>query len=231
MANGANYNNVIAQASQKYGIPDSLLTAQINQESGFNPNAVSPAGAEGIAQFMPATAQSIGLKNPFDPTEAIPAMAKYDAQNFNQFGNITKMLEAYNEGPNAVANGVIAPGVKSYANNIINAANGTQPTTTTTKSVCVTMSGVTDCPNNSTATTPSSGTANPTSHTGTGTGKTAASCGISDTPLITMPVTGTPLLTPCGLWDLAVGVLGLILVIAGFKQGAVSTAIKMIPLE
>ena len=147
MANGANYSNVIAQASQKYGIPDSLLTAQINQESGFNPNAVSPAGAEGIAQFMPATAQSIGLKNPFDPTEAIPAMAKYDAQNFNQFGNITQMLEAYNEGPNAVANGVIAPGVKSYANNIINAANGTQPTTTTTKSVCVTLKGFTDCPN------------------------------------------------------------------------------------
>ena len=229
MANGANYSNVINQAANTYGIPANLLTAQIQQESGFNPNAVSSEGAQGIAQFEPTTAQAIGLSNPFDPNASIMAMAKYDAQNFDRFGNVTQMLEAYNEGPNAVANGVLYPGVKSYANNIINAANGTQSTASSGSTYYTSKPGNLTVYMNTPTTTGSNGASSTASNaaSGTGTSTTTASCGINDTPLLTMPVTGTPLLTPCGLWDLVVGILGLILIIAGFKSGAPEAVMKM----
>ena len=68
-------------------------------ESNFNPYAGSPAGAQGIAQFMPSTAAAYGLRNPFDPEEAIDAQAHLMSDLIHQFGSPQLALAAYNAGP------------------------------------------------------------------------------------------------------------------------------------
>jgi soluble lytic murein transglycosylase-like protein len=80
-----------------------LLAAQLYAESGFNPFARSPAGAEGIAQFMPGTAAAIGLADPFDPDSAINAQAHLMRDLLGRFGSVPLALAAYNAGPGAVA--------------------------------------------------------------------------------------------------------------------------------
>jgi soluble lytic murein transglycosylase-like protein len=80
-----------------------MLAAQLMAESGFNPRAVSPAGAQGIAQFMPATARSYGLRDPFDPVAAIDAQAHLMSDLLRRFRSIPLALAAYNAGPGAVA--------------------------------------------------------------------------------------------------------------------------------
>jgi hypothetical protein len=80
-----------------------LLAAQLMAESNFNPNAVSPAGAQGIAQFMPATAASYGLDDPYDAIAAIEAQARMMGALLKQFGSVELALAAYNAGPGAVA--------------------------------------------------------------------------------------------------------------------------------
>jgi soluble lytic murein transglycosylase-like protein len=98
----AKYRQMIVQAAQKYNVQPVLIAAQLKAESDFNPNAVSPAGAQGIAQFMPGTGRSMGLTNPFDPRASIMAQAKLMSQLIKQFGSIPKALAAYNAGPGAV---------------------------------------------------------------------------------------------------------------------------------
>ncbi len=98
----ARYRGMIVDAAQKYNVQPILLAAQLRAESDFNPNSVSPAGAQGIAQFMPGTARSVGLSDPFDPRQAISAQAKLMAQLIRQFKSIPKALAAYNAGPGAV---------------------------------------------------------------------------------------------------------------------------------
>src|SRR5262252_261397 len=86
------------QAAQKAGIDPDIFVRQIQQESGFNPNAQSPAGAQGIAQFMPGTAQGMGV-DPHDPYAALDAAARLDAQHLAQYGgDWSKALAAYNAG-------------------------------------------------------------------------------------------------------------------------------------
>jgi soluble lytic murein transglycosylase-like protein len=80
-----------------------LLAAQLYAESGFNPFAVSPAGAQGIAQFMPGTARGMGLDDPFDATTAIDAQAHLMRDLLRRFGTVPLALAAYNAGPGAVA--------------------------------------------------------------------------------------------------------------------------------
>jgi soluble lytic murein transglycosylase-like protein len=87
----------------KWGVPAALLAAQIRAESNFDPGAVSPAGAAGIAQFMPATAASYGLGDPFDPEQAIDAQAHLMSDLLRQFGSPALALAAYNAGPGAVS--------------------------------------------------------------------------------------------------------------------------------
>jgi soluble lytic murein transglycosylase-like protein len=72
-------------------------------ESGFDPNAVSPAGAAGIAQFMPATAREWGLRNRFDPVASIAAQARFMGALLRQFRSVPLALAAYNAGPGAVS--------------------------------------------------------------------------------------------------------------------------------
>lgn len=85
-------------AATKYGVDPKVFLAQINQESGFNPNARSGAGASGIAQFMPGTAASYHI-DPMDPAQALDAAAHYDANELKAFGgDYHKALAAYNAG-------------------------------------------------------------------------------------------------------------------------------------
>lgn len=96
------YRRTIVDAAQQFNVQPLLLAAQLKAESDFNPNAVSSAGAQGIAQFMPGTARSVGLTNPFDPRASIMAQAKLMGLLIKQFGSIPKALAAYNAGPGAV---------------------------------------------------------------------------------------------------------------------------------
>ncbi|HEY8467070.1 MAG TPA: transglycosylase SLT domain-containing protein [Solirubrobacterales bacterium] len=93
----------LARAAARHGVSAPLLAAQLMAESGFNPLAVSPAGARGIAQFMPATAAAYGLQDPFDPVASIDAQARLMADLLRRFGSTELALAAYNAGPAAVA--------------------------------------------------------------------------------------------------------------------------------
>lgn len=93
----------IARASQRWNVGAALLSAQIYAESGFNPFARSPAGALGIAQLMPSTARSYGVRDPFDPGQAIDAQAHLMRDLLGRFGSVPLALAAYNAGPAPVA--------------------------------------------------------------------------------------------------------------------------------
>jgi soluble lytic murein transglycosylase-like protein len=93
----------ITAAAKKHGIDPALLAGLVKQESGFNPNAGSPAGARGLTQLMPGTAAGLGVTNVLDPLQSLDGGAKYLRQQLDAFGgDVTKALGAYNAGPGAV---------------------------------------------------------------------------------------------------------------------------------
>src|SRR6202047_1231394 len=94
---------LIESSARTQSLPVAFLTRLIWQESSFRPNTISPAGAQGIAQFMPKTADEPGLANPFDPEEATPKSAELLADLKQRFGNLG-LAAAYNAGPARVAN-------------------------------------------------------------------------------------------------------------------------------
>jgi len=100
---GGEYETQIAQAAARNGLDPAVLHGLIEQESGFDPSAVSSAGASGLTQLMPGTASSLGVANPLDPAESIEGGARYLGQLTTQFGGNTEdALAAYNAGPGAV---------------------------------------------------------------------------------------------------------------------------------
>jgi hypothetical protein len=99
----AAYAPAIARAAQRWNVSATLLAAQLYAESNFNPFAVSGAGAQGIAQFMPGTAAAMGLENPFDADQAIDAQARLMRDLLRRFPAIPLALAAYNAGPTPVA--------------------------------------------------------------------------------------------------------------------------------
>ena len=101
----------IVEASAKTeGLPIAFFTKLIWRESSFRPTAVSPAGAQGVAQFMPGTASERGLVDPFDPASAIPASAKFLGELKRRFGNLGLAAAAYNAGQTAVGNWLAGKG-------------------------------------------------------------------------------------------------------------------------
>ena len=105
---------LIEAAAQANQIPVDLFTRLIWKESTFRPTAVSPKGAQGIAQFMPGTASLRRLSDPFDPEEAIPAAASYLRDLVARFGNIGLAAAAYNAGEQRVSDWLAGEGGLPY---------------------------------------------------------------------------------------------------------------------
>jgi hypothetical protein len=95
----ARFRTALLRAATHWNVSASLLAAQLMAESNFDPYAGSPAGAQGIAQFMPSTAAAYGLENPYDPDEAIDAQGHLMSDLLRQFGSPQLALAAYNAGP------------------------------------------------------------------------------------------------------------------------------------
>jgi len=97
------YDNLISDASERYGVSFPLLKAIIKAESDFDPHAVSKKGATGLMQIMPENFKPLGIRDPFDPWQNINAGARYFKQMYDRFkGKLTLSLAAYNAGPTAV---------------------------------------------------------------------------------------------------------------------------------
>ncbi|MGE8033584.1 lytic transglycosylase domain-containing protein [Lysinibacillus sp. NPDC093692] len=122
---GANqYASIIQKAAATYNVPEKLIAAVIKQESNFNANVVSHAGAQGLMQLMPKTAQYLGVTNAFDPEQNIMAGAKYLRQMLDKFDNDpTLALAAYNAGASRVTKyGGVPPfkETQNYVNKVMN---------------------------------------------------------------------------------------------------------------
>ncbi|SDN43749.1 transglycosylase SLT domain-containing protein [Geodermatophilus sp. DSM 45219] len=98
---GVPYADLFTRAGARHGVDPALLAAVAQQESSFDAGAVSPAGAQGLMQFMPATARGLGV-DPFDPASAVDGAARYLAELTGQFGSTELGLAAYNAGPGTV---------------------------------------------------------------------------------------------------------------------------------
>jgi soluble lytic murein transglycosylase-like protein len=99
---GVPYAGLFVEAGARYNVSPKLLAAVAKVESGYNPNAVSSVGAQGLMQIMPSTAKGLGVRDAFDPEQAIMGGAKLLAHNLKEFGSVPLALAAYNAGGGAV---------------------------------------------------------------------------------------------------------------------------------
>ncbi|MDD2364989.1 MAG: lytic transglycosylase domain-containing protein [Desulfuromonadaceae bacterium] len=121
--NPAEFDQIIRNCSEKYGVNPSLVKAVIHAESGYNPNAVSSKGASGLMQLMPATARSLNVADRFNPKDNVEGGVKYLRFLLDTFrGDVVLAVAAYNAGLNKVAKyGGIPPynETKTYVNRVL----------------------------------------------------------------------------------------------------------------
>lgn len=96
------WESAIDKASRTHALDPRLIAAVIRAESGYDPGAVSPRGAQGVMQIMPATQRELGLDDPFDPEANVEAGSRYLRQQLDRFGSLELALAAYNAGPGNV---------------------------------------------------------------------------------------------------------------------------------
>jgi hypothetical protein len=127
---------VIEQEARKNGLPVGFFTRLIWRESRFDPDAISPAGAQGVAQFMPRTASSRGLLDPFMPVEALRESASYLHELVQSFGNLGLAAAAYNAGPGRLTRWLAGQGeLPSETVDYVLAITGHEITEWTTKPI------------------------------------------------------------------------------------------------
>lgn len=121
---------LLHSAADDAGVDRDLYESLIAIESSFNPHAVSPAGAKGLAQLMPGTAAALGVSDPFDPEQSLRGGARYLAQLLAQFGDAKLAVAAYNAGPGRVERyGGIPPirETQDYVQKVFNRLEGRRP--------------------------------------------------------------------------------------------------------
>ncbi|MEI8132703.1 MAG: lytic transglycosylase domain-containing protein [Leptolinea sp.] len=118
-----NFESLIKSISARYNVDPRLVSAVVQAESNFDPNAESPAGAQGLMQLMPATAKDLGVKNSLDPAQNIEGGVKYLRNMLDLYdGNVSTALAAYNAGPGTVSRyGGIPPytETQTYVNRVL----------------------------------------------------------------------------------------------------------------
>ncbi len=96
------YDSLIFDTAQEQRVPPALVKAVIAAESHFNPQAVSPKGAQGLMQLMPATARDLGVRDPLEARDNVRGGARYLRRLMDRYGDLSRALAAYNAGPTAV---------------------------------------------------------------------------------------------------------------------------------
>jgi soluble lytic murein transglycosylase-like protein len=114
--------DLFRSAEARHGVPARLLAAVASVESGFRTDAVSPAGAQGLMQFMPSTAAGMGV-DPWDPASAIDGAARLLRSHLQRFGSVEAALAAYNVGPGTVArSGGVPASAQGYVQRVLSRA-------------------------------------------------------------------------------------------------------------